>query len=105
MGFTKLDSCILDSSVWFESVYTRVVWVAFLAKADANGFVAASYQGMQHASNVPADEFGKAVKVLESPDPDSRSPEHDGRRIEKVEGGWVVLNYRKYRQYSYSNSP
>lgn len=104
MGFTKLDSGIIDSSIWAEPIATRVVWVTFLAKANRNGFVAASHSGMQRASNVPLDEFDDAVKCLESPDPDSRSSEHDGRRIEKTPGGWQILNYRKYREFSYSDS-
>jgi hypothetical protein len=28
---------------------------------------------------------------------DSSDPENDGRRIERVPGGWIVLNARKYR--------
>ena len=105
MGFTKLDSGIVDSSVWSEVYPTRVVWVTFLAKADAKGIVRASQSGMKRASNVTQDEFDIAIKCLEGPDPDSRSPEHDGRRIQKIDGGWLVLNYQKYRMFSYSNSP
>jgi hypothetical protein len=33
------------------------------------------------------------VRVLEAPDPDSRSPEFEGRRIERVDGGYLVLSY------------
>jgi len=105
MPFTKLDTNIIDSSIWSEPLATRVVWIAFLAKADQNGFVATSYSGMQRSANVPPKEFADAVKCLESPDPDSRTPDHDGRRLEKVDGGWVVLNYRKYRDFSYSGNP
>jgi hypothetical protein len=31
------------------------------------------------------------------PDPHSRTPEHEGRRVAKVEGGWLILNHKKYR--------
>jgi hypothetical protein len=34
----------------------------------------------------------EAVAILDSSD-----PENDGRRIERVPGGWIVLNARKYR--------
>jgi len=83
----------------------RVVWVTFLAKANYHGIVKASRSGMIRSSNVSEKDFDRALKVLESPDSDSRSPEFDGRRIEKIEGGWLVLNYKKYREYSYSESP
>ena len=104
MGFTKLDSGIIDSSIWSEALATRVVWITFLAKADSKGMVRASCSGMRRASNVNPEEFDSALKSLESPDPDSRSSEHEGRRIEKVEGGWLIFNYAKYRAFSYSGS-
>jgi len=104
MGFTKLDSGIIDSSIWSAPLATRVVWITFLAKADSKGMVSASCSGMQRASNVGQEEFELALKSLESPDPDSRSPENEGRRIGKVEGGWLVFNYPKYRAFSYSGS-
>ena len=37
-----------------------------------------------------------AIKVLESPDPNSADKEFDGRRIERVPGGWMVLNAKKH---------
>ena len=104
MGFTKLDSGIVDPSIWSEPPTTRVVWIAFLAKADSSGFVATSYSGMERAANVGPGPFAEAIKCLESPDHDSRSADHDGRRIERVEGGWKILNYEKYRRFSYSGS-
>jgi len=104
MGFTKLDSGIIDSSIWAEPLATRIVWVTFLAKSNRNGFVGASQSGMLRASNVPEKDFQAAIDILEAPDSDSRSKEFDGRRIEKVPGGWQILNYAKYRQFSYSDS-
>jgi hypothetical protein len=105
MGFVKLSSGILDSSIWNEPIPTRVVWIAFLAKADQFGFVASSASGMLRASNIPQEDFDKAVAALESPDQDSRTSAFEGRRIEKREGGWQVLNYEKYREFTYSSSP
>jgi len=102
MGFAKLDECIVDSSIWAEPPETRVVWITLLAKSDANGFVACSLSGLQRASNVSMEATKQAVAILESPDPDSRTPEHEGRRIEKVEGGWLILNYRAYRAKEHS---
>jgi hypothetical protein len=97
MGFTKLDSGILDSSIWSEPPATRVVWFTFLAKADENGYVRASRSGMFRAANVELEDFDRAMNCLEGPDPESRTPDYEGRRIQKVEGGWLVLNYPKYK--------
>jgi hypothetical protein len=105
MGFTKLDQGIVDSSVWSEELATRVVWITILAKSNFEGFVAASRSGLMRASNVTEEQFNSAIEKLESPDPDSRTPDYEGRRIKKIEGGWKVLNFLKYRQYTYSDSP
>jgi hypothetical protein len=100
VSFTKLDSGIVDSSIWSEPLSVRVLWITILAKSDENGFVACSTSGLQRAANISVDEFNKALKILESPDPDSRTPDNEGRRIEKINGGWVIINFMKYRARS-----
>ena len=35
---------------------------------------------------------------MESPDVNSKNPENEGKRILKVPGGWMVLNYQSYRE-------
>jgi hypothetical protein len=97
MGFTKLDSGIIHSSIWFEPVYTRVLWITILAMKDCEGFVGTSSRGLQAAANITKEQFDEAIKCLESTDRDSRSSYYDGRRVERVEGGWMVLNHEKYR--------
>lgn len=76
-----------------------------LAMCDSRGFVASSRSGLVRAANIADDEFDAGIAVLERPDSDSRSPEFDGRRVEKRDGGWQVLNYSKYRNFSYSSAP
>lgn len=95
--YSKLSSGITKSSVWSEPYHVRVVWISFLAEKDMNGFVAASKSGMIRICNVTPEEFEDAVTVLESPDPDSRTPDNNGRRLQKVDGGWIVLNHFLYR--------
>lgn len=104
-GFVKLDSRILQSSIWAEDYSTRVVWITILALADCTGKVDSSVSGLYRAANVTQEECVAAIEKLESPDKDSRSQEYEGRRIERIEGGWLVLNYSKYRQHSYSKNP
>ncbi len=103
-GFVKLDSGILASSVWSEPIETRIVWITILAMADRGGFVAASLSGVQRAANLPIEDVEKAIQTLQSPDTDSRTSAHEGRRIEKIEGGWIILNYSMYREKQYKES-
>ena len=97
--FVKLFHTILKSSVWDESPTTRIVWITFLLEADEDGMVRGVDTRLASAANVTAAEFAAAVLVLESPDLRSQTQDFAGRRIERVEGGWMVLNYRKYREY------
>lgn len=96
--FTKLFSSITESTVWCEPAGTRLVWIAMLAKADRQGRVFASVPGLANLARVTLDECVKAVETLLAPDPWSRTPDHDGRRIEPIDGGWRLLNHAKYRE-------
>lgn len=96
--YNKLFTKILDSSVWLESATTRLVWLTLIASMDEDGFCAFAAMGnLANRARVPLSACETAVKVLESPDPESADPDHDGRRIERVPGGWMVLNAQKYR--------
>lgn len=95
--FTKLLSSILSSTVWLEDDQTVRVWITMLAMADAEGYVGASVPGLAHTARVPVEACRRALEKFEAPDPDSRSQEHDGRRIVRVDRGWTLLNYRKIR--------
>jgi hypothetical protein len=56
---------------------------------------------MKRICNVTDDldgkKFDSALQVLESPDPNSKTKTFNGRRIERVEGGWMILNHEEYR--------
>jgi hypothetical protein len=96
--YNKLFTKILHSSIWAENYSTRLVWVTLLAAMDEHGL--ADFSGIPALSRIAAvtlEEAREAVRILESPDPDSGDPENEGRRIERVPGGWMVLNEPKYR--------
>ncbi len=96
-GFTKLFNTIITSSIWNEDNETRIVWITMLALSNKEGVVNASMSGLAVMARLPVETCKKAVERLSSPDSDSRTAEKEGRRIEKVEGGWQIINYVKYR--------
>lgn len=96
MGYTKLHSTILDSSVWLEPAHVRLVWITMLAMADQHGVVHASVGGLAHRARVTKEEAADAIARFLGPDPDSRD-RTTGERIEEVPGGWLVLNHANYR--------
>ena len=96
-GYTKLFNSILASTVWREPTATRIVWITLLAMADKDGIAEASIPGLSDFARISIPETREALERLMAPDPDSRSKEFDGRRIEAVDGGWQILNHAKYR--------
>lgn len=96
--YNKLFSKIVDSSIWLEPTPTRIVWLMFIAVMNEDGFVQfASVANVAHRARIKDDEAEEAIRILESPDPNSADDENEGRRIEKVPGGWMILNASKYR--------
>lgn len=95
--FTKLFSSITESTVWCEPAGTRLTWITMLAMADRNGRVFGSVPGLANRARVSVDEARTAIQSFLSPDPDSRTKDHEGRRIEVIDGGWRLLNHAKYR--------
>ena len=98
MGYTKLFSEIVMSTVWREKDTTRLVWITMLALRNRHHVVEGSVPGLADCARVSIKACRSALKVLSEPDPDSRSQELDGRRIEEVDGGWFIINGEKYRR-------
>ena len=95
--YAKLFQSILRSSIWLEDDQTVRVWVAMLALADRNGYVGASVGGLAAQSRVSKKKVLAALEKFLAPDEDSRSQEHEGRRIEVADRGWILLNYHRFR--------
>ncbi len=97
--YNKLFTKILRSSVWLEPTPTRIVWIACIAAMDEKSFVqCASLGNMAHMARVTEEEAQVALATLEAPDPNSSDEDYEGRRLERVPGGWIVINGDKYRE-------
>jgi hypothetical protein len=96
-GFAKLDSGIVDSTLWMKDHDVLRVWIALLAKCDAYGIVRASAPAMAHLCMVTLERFEKIIQELCAADPYSRTSSDEGRRLSEIEGGWCIVNYLKYR--------
>lgn len=76
------------------------VWLVLLALQQRGGVIDAHPSYIATVSGIPQADIESAIARFCEPDPSSRTPEHDGRRLEPLEGrgfGWRVLNYEKYR--------
>jgi len=98
MGYTKLFSTIVTSSIWTADDATRIVWITMLAISDKNGEIHASIPGLARLAGVSLEACEKAITTFLSPDAYSRTKEDEGRRLEVIDGGWMLLNHAKYRR-------
>lgn len=97
-SYTKLDAGILKSSVWVGTPSShKLAWIALLAMKDVLGRVTCSVQGLAREAEITREEAQAALDSFMAPDPDSRTPDLEGRRIEKRDGIYYILNHDKYR--------
>jgi hypothetical protein len=66
--------------------------------ADSRGRVFGSIPGIANRARISVDAARIAMTTFLSPDPDSRTPVAEGRRIETIDGGWRLINHEKYRE-------
>jgi hypothetical protein len=101
--WTPIFSKIVDSSIWAEPDYVCKVFITMLALKDADQVVRHNAYAIGKKCWPGDDEAEeraiKALKIMSSPDKRriEKQP-YEGRRIEKVEDGWLVLNGEVYEK-------
>lgn len=129
MAFVKLDKGILTSTLWTD-VPAREVFITAMLMAEPHelakptealqvrsmeplgftvppgwyGFVQAAGVGIVRAATVDREVGMDALERLAAPDPESRTPDFEGRRLVRVPGGYLVLNYDRYREKDHSTA-
>ena len=113
-GFTKLDSGIVDSSIWDEPSDVLKVFQTFWVKSDSKGIVRSTEESIFRTANLrdmsqnplPREWFDECLKRLLSPDPRSRTTTNEGRRIVRInESEWQIVTYKDNRERTYSSNP
>jgi hypothetical protein len=104
VGYTKLDEGILLSSIMACNPKTFKVWIALLAACKPDGIAPVSSVGISSVCRLSLEETKAALEELALPDTESRSTKNEGRRIERVDGGYRVINYYKFRELNYKEA-
>ena len=97
-GFTKLFRGITKSSLWAKDAETVRCWVFLMAEADQHGNVICTVPGLALSNRITIEKARSIIADFLAPDPDSGTPEFEGRRIEVIDRGWKLLNYIKFRE-------
>jgi len=95
--YAKLLSSITASTLWSEPNQTRILWITMLAMADRYGRVEGTVPGLAHMARISVEDTRVGLQRFLSPDEDSNNQAYEGRRIEKIEGGWKLLSYERIR--------
>ncbi len=129
MPFVKLDCKILDSSLWADKTSRDIFLTALLMAAPEKfnrpldcldvetmepsgiqlpagwyGFVPSAAPGIFRRAGVKPSIGLKSLKKLCAGDPGSRNPDFSGRRMARIAGGYVVLNYMLFRERDYTHA-
>ena len=79
-----------------------LVFINLLTHCDKEGFVDRHFKAIADETGIPIERVELAVTELERPDCESRTPELEGRRLERIDEhrnwGWRIVNYLKYRK-------
>lgn len=97
--YARVFTQILDSSI-AEDFTTRHVFEDFFKLCSKDGIVDMTRHAIARRLNMPQETLNACIDKLESPDVNSRDPDHDGRRLERLDEhrdwGWRILNWPKY---------
>jgi hypothetical protein len=129
MAFVKLDCNILTSTIWIDRVAREVFLTALLMAEPREitepmreikirslentdfcvppgwyGFVPAAGMGIVRMACVEQEEGMKALERLAAPEAESRTPDFEGRRLVRVDGGFIVLNFQKHRDRDHGST-
>lgn len=98
-SYAPLFSQIVDSSLWKESDVVCKIFVTMLALKDWDHIYRGTAFNLAQRAHKTEQEVIESLKVLSSPDKRRIEPQpFGGRRIEKVEDGWLILNGEKYQK-------
>jgi len=99
--FGKLFNQIFDGTL-HGHLEATAVFMAMVALADRDGVVNLTLTALTRRIGWPPEFVEAGIRELEKPDPESRTPDAEGRRIvrlrDNVEWGWRIVNYLKYRE-------
>lgn len=95
--WTPLFSKIVDSSIWAEPDYVVKIFLTMLALKDSDQVVRYNAFALAQRAHKTEKEVLDALKILSSPDKKRLEPQpFEGRRIERVDDGWKLLNGQFY---------
>jgi hypothetical protein len=100
--YTKIFQQIHDSTLCLNGPWEAMVtFMQMLILSDPEGVIDMPAGAIARRTGIPLEIIEKGIAVLEQPDPNSRRPDNEGRRIIRLDDhrtwGWQITNYVHYR--------
>ena len=99
LDFVKVYPGFFKGSLNDTPPYARLLFLAMISQADHLGIALGTVRFWAAYVAIPEGQVREALDILSSPDPESTSPEEEGRRIVPYGDGsnqWRIVNYEKY---------
>lgn len=100
--FAKLYPSMYDGTLATKGPWQALVtFQQLLVLCDRFGVVDMTREVIARRTTIPLEIITTGIDALEQPDPNSRRPDDDGRRIVRLDDhrdwGWQIVNYGHYR--------
>lgn len=99
--FGKLFPQMFEGSLVDAGWEAIVTLQQLVILANVEGVVDKTPDWISRTTTIPLEIIAKGLAALEKPDPESRTPGEEGRRIVRVSDarswGWRIVNYEHYR--------
>ena len=99
--YAKISESIYEGSL-VEDWKALITFQQMIVLCDSEGILDMTPSAISRRTNIPIDIIEHGISVLEEPDPLSRTPDENGKRIVRLDEhrdwGWFIVNHKKYRE-------
>lgn len=98
--YGKVFASMFEGSLYgqWEAIVT---FSCMIVLSDREGEVDITPEALSARTSIPLEIIQRGIASLEAPDPQSRTPDEEGRRIVRLSDtrawGWRIVNHAKYR--------
>jgi len=98
--YGKLFDSMYDGTL-VEDWRALITFQQLIILCDADGTVDMTPSSISRRTGIPIEHIKAGLTILENPDPYSRTPTEEGRRIALIDAhrpwGWYIVNHSKYK--------
>lgn len=99
--YGKLFASMYDGTL-YGKWQALVTFQQMVILSTPDGIVDMTSQNISGRTSIPLEIIEAGIADLEAPDPHSRTPDHEGRRIIRLDEhrpwGWQIVNHKKYKE-------